>query len=137
MGRYYSGDIEGKFWFGVQDSDDADFFGGQHAEPNVIEYNFSDDDLPSIKDGIKKCREALGKNKEKLDAFFAEGGAGYQGYNDKMVSELLGFKWNDSVHSIRHPEVHAVLEWYARLELGLKILKSVKATGRCDFEAEY
>ena len=22
MGRFYSGDIEGKFWFGVQDSDD-------------------------------------------------------------------------------------------------------------------
>ena len=27
MGRYYNGDIEGKFWFGVQSSDDADFFG--------------------------------------------------------------------------------------------------------------
>ena len=27
MGRYYGGDIEGKFWFGVQSSDDADHFG--------------------------------------------------------------------------------------------------------------
>ena len=27
MGRYYSGDIEGKFWFAVQSSDDADNFG--------------------------------------------------------------------------------------------------------------
>jgi hypothetical protein len=27
MGRYYHGDIEGKFMFGVQSSDDADFFG--------------------------------------------------------------------------------------------------------------
>ena len=27
MGRYYTGDIEGKFWFAVQSSDDADFFG--------------------------------------------------------------------------------------------------------------
>ena len=26
MGRYYNGDIEGKFWFAVQSSDDADFF---------------------------------------------------------------------------------------------------------------
>lgn len=25
MGRYYNGDIEGKFWFGVQSSNDADF----------------------------------------------------------------------------------------------------------------
>ena len=27
MGRYYSGDIEGKFWFAIQSSDDADYFG--------------------------------------------------------------------------------------------------------------
>lgn len=27
MGRYYSGDIEGKFWFGTQSSDDATHFG--------------------------------------------------------------------------------------------------------------
>jgi hypothetical protein len=27
MGRYYHGDIEGKFWFAVQSSNDADFFG--------------------------------------------------------------------------------------------------------------
>ena len=25
MGRYYHGDIEGKFWFAVQSSNDADF----------------------------------------------------------------------------------------------------------------
>jgi len=29
MGRYYSGSIAGKFWFGVQDSDDATKFGGK------------------------------------------------------------------------------------------------------------
>ena len=29
MGRYYNGDIEGKFWFGVQASNDADFFGSE------------------------------------------------------------------------------------------------------------
>ena len=27
MGRYYYGDIRGKFWFAVQDSDDAAYFG--------------------------------------------------------------------------------------------------------------
>ena len=32
MGRYYTGDIEGKFWFGVQDSDDACHFGGSEIE---------------------------------------------------------------------------------------------------------
>ncbi len=32
MGRYYNGDIEGKFMFAVQSSDDADFFGVQGQE---------------------------------------------------------------------------------------------------------
>ena len=36
MGRYYNGDIEGKFWFGVQSSDDGDFFGSKGEEPNHI-----------------------------------------------------------------------------------------------------
>ena len=53
MGRYYSGDIEGKFWFGVQSSDDASFFGGEMYEPNYIEYEFSKEDLKDIKKGIK------------------------------------------------------------------------------------
>ena len=39
MGRYFSGDI-GKFWFGVQASDDASFFGGEVNEPTEIEYSF-------------------------------------------------------------------------------------------------
>jgi len=32
MGRYYYGDIEGKFWFGIQSSTDASFFGADHYE---------------------------------------------------------------------------------------------------------
>jgi len=32
MGRFYSGDISGKFWFGVQNSDDASHFGLKHTD---------------------------------------------------------------------------------------------------------
>jgi hypothetical protein len=32
MGRYYSGDIQGKFWFAVQSSDDASAFGEKIKE---------------------------------------------------------------------------------------------------------
>jgi len=32
MGRYYYGDIEGKLWFGVQSSDDAETFGVEGVE---------------------------------------------------------------------------------------------------------
>lgn len=71
MGRYCSGDIEGKFWFAVQASDDADFFGSEGQVPNYLEYYFDDDGIGSINDGIAKCLEALGDNKSKLDAYFA------------------------------------------------------------------
>ena len=36
MGRYYRGDIEGKFWFAVQQSDDADYFGVEGERPNFL-----------------------------------------------------------------------------------------------------
>jgi hypothetical protein len=36
MGRWYFGDIAGKCWFGVQDSNDASNFGVEHTE----EYSF-------------------------------------------------------------------------------------------------
>jgi hypothetical protein len=37
MGRYYSGQIAGKFWFGVQNSDDASNFGIEHIE--ILRYH--------------------------------------------------------------------------------------------------
>ena len=51
MGRYYKGDIEGKFWFGVQSSADADFFGKEGA-PNYLSYYFDEEDLTTIEIGL-------------------------------------------------------------------------------------
>jgi len=60
MGRYYDGDIEGKFWFGVQPSNDGEFFGCVEQEPTDINYytevkknliNF----LKKTKDTMTKC----------------------------------------------------------------------------------
>ena len=36
MGRYYCGQISGKFWFGVQCSNDASYFGVKHTD--VVQY---------------------------------------------------------------------------------------------------
>lgn len=118
MGRYYSGDIEGKFWFGVQPSSDADFFGVTGYQPNYLEYYFDERDLDNIKEGIGKCRRELKGNKLKIDKFFKEN----NGYNDEMLLKA-GI----------NPEL---LEWYARLSLGNKIYKCVKEHGYCNFQAE-
>ena len=52
MGRYYSGDIEGKFWFAVQDSDDADHFGieGEVLEDEDGEESGEGEDKPEEED---------------------------------------------------------------------------------------
>jgi hypothetical protein len=39
MGRYYGGDIVGKFWFGIQSSDDARHFGVNPSEPELLYWN--------------------------------------------------------------------------------------------------
>jgi len=123
MGRYYSGDIEGKFWFGVQDSDDASFFGGEQSEPSYLDYYFDKSHLPAIRAGIARCLAKLGGHRKKLDTFFK----GHPSYNDKTLGEALG---------VPEDEAHGLLEWYARLELGEKILQCVEKQGACQFEAE-
>src|SRR5262249_53477877 len=123
MGRLYDGDITGKFWVAVQSSDDASFFGGRSSEPRTITYAFGQDDLTDIEHGIAACRKALGDNKARLDAFFAE----HRMYTDPTLV-AAGF---------REEETPTLLEWYARLELGEKIRDCVKAKGSCCFETEY
>ena len=122
MGRYYSGDINGKFWFGVQSSDDADHFGGERVEPSYIEYSFDESHLPAIEDGIATCQRELGEDEAKLTQLFNDGS-----YSDRDLMAYLGVDEATKQH---------LLELYARLELGRKILKSVKETGQCSFEAE-
>lgn len=135
MGRYYSGDIEGKFWFAVQSSDDADYFGyegepvydndppEEDEEPYALAYSFNEDYLEDIDEGIKCCLEILGEYKEKFDVFFENNPS----YSDEKLSEQTGCSLDI---------VKTMLENYARLELGLKIKKCVEENGSCCFDAE-
>jgi len=122
MGRYYNGDIEGKFWFGVQSSNDADFFGVDGYQPERLEYEFQTENLPEVEKGIAKCKKELGEYKKKMDDFFKE----VNGYNDDIVKE----------HGFNVYEFNDKLEWYARLKLGENIYKYLKKNGSCYFEAE-
>jgi hypothetical protein len=128
MGRYYSGDIEGKFWFGVQSSDDADFFGVEGQALN-INYYFDEDALEDVELGIRKCLETMGEDKERFDEFFKDN----NGYNNEMIIAYYKEKYQIDVSEkfVRH-----ILEWYARLQLGKEIQECIKETGQCSFEAE-
>lgn len=123
MGRYYHGDIEGKFWFAVQSSDDASFFGADGYVPDELHYHFYSEHIPQIKEGISDCTKVLGTHKVSLDDYFQEG----VGYNDEMISKHL---------KVKVENVKEILRWYARLELGQKILDCVEEQGSCSFVAE-
>ena len=130
MGRYYFGDIEGKFWFALQSSDDADFFGVE-GYSRVLNYYFFEDNMEDIESGIQKCLDALGEHKDKLDKFFEKNDS----YNDDSIAVVLfGTEKAEDVGD--GSQIQIILGWYARLQLGVKIRDCVKENGSCSFTAE-
>jgi hypothetical protein len=123
MGRYYTGDIEGKFWFAVQPSDDADNFGVEGTQPNCLEYYFDKTNLPDIKKGIEKCEKKLGEYKSKMDKYFTK----HNCYNDMELAKEL---------NVSEEKVGELLKYYARLEFGKEILTCVEKNSECSFQAE-
>jgi hypothetical protein len=128
MGRYYDGDIEGKFWFGVQSSDDAEFFGAKARDPMYVEYIV--EDIAEVEEGLEQCKKVLGENKQKLDDFFD---SLEHGYNDEMIIDWYMKKYKKLIND---EVVKNMLEWYARLDLGEKIKKCMVDKGFCEFRAE-
>jgi len=129
MGRYYNGDIEGKFWFGVQSSQDGEFFGALENN-NYINYMVDRDDN-NVEEGIKECLKELNNWKERLDQFFEEN----NGYNDEMIIK----HWKERFDEVINQDaIRRQLEWYARLALGEQIQKFLKDNPEtdCYFEAE-
>lgn len=118
MGRYYSGDIEGKFWFGLQPSNAASRFGGLELEPQYIQYFFEEGHLKNVNQEIENIKKQLGDKVEILDKFFEEN----NGYSDDQI-EQLGISMDD-------------LRDYADLDLGIKIRDCIMENDECSFDAE-
>lgn len=118
MGRYYSGDIEGKFWFAVQSSTAADRFGAKFHEPNYVNYSFDESHLEKCEAEIQRILDKLGNKKPQLDNFFSKNPF----YSDEQIKDL-GITMEE-------------LEDYADLELGIKIRDCIKDSGYCNFDAE-
>jgi len=158
MGRYYSGDIEGKFWFACQSSDDADNFGVVGTPPDdALHYNFEEGDKPKVEKGIALCvlqLEHISKLlPDLLDAYhFSDRGDGsdasteWKEQSDEPIpkSNTLAVKKHEKFEEmlagynilVDEDEVNKIHEVYARLILGRKILMSIERTGQCWFEAE-
>ena len=118
MGRYYSGDINGKFWFAVQSSNSADRFGVYGYVPEYLEYYFYENDIDDVNEEIEAIEKALGEKKILLDNFFKE----KDSYCTNDIEDL----------GISSEE----LKDYADLELGYKIRDCILENGECNFNAE-
>jgi len=114
MGRYYSGDIEGKFMFSIQSSTAANRFGSSYTEPNYVDYYFDEDHLDIINKELNDLQESYNK----VSKFFET----RNGWNDKEMNEA-GLTQKD-------------MSDYADYVLGDKIKKYILENGSCSFTAE-
>ena len=122
MGRYYHGDIEGKFMFAVQSSAAPERFGANSAEPNTITYMFSKEQIPRVEEELKAIEKKQGKWLPKITKFFEEN----NGWNEAMLVKA-GFP---------EDKINEILREYADHRLGTQILECLKENGYCEFEAE-
>ena len=119
MGRYYSGDIEGKFMFAVQSSMAADRFGSEHCEPNYVEYYFNKDNLETINSELEKLKP---------------------GYD--LVNEFFEKRKNEGKTSYNNEDAEKkgitseMMSDYADYNLGKKIKDCVEKNEECNFQAE-
>ena len=117
MGRYYHGDIEGKFWFGVQPSDAPSRFGAEPFDPTYVTYNFYEDEhLESVQKELDKIESKT--DLAKLKKFFDTN----DGFNDEMLQKA----------GITKEE----LRDYADYQLGKQIEEELQQHGQCCFDAE-
>ena len=119
MGRYYSGDIDGKFMFGIQSSVAADRFGAEYMQPGYVDYHFDEDNLDVInqqleqlKPGFDICNEFFEKMKK-----------------DKKVGYTLEDRDKAGVSESNMSD-------YADYRLGIKIKDCIEKNGTCSFSAE-
>ena len=115
MGRYYDGDISGKFMFGVQASDAADRFGVIGEQPQELNYNFDEEQL----EGILKELKGLEKAFNAVEEFFKKSGGTW---TDEAV-KVAGLTPQD-------------LSDCADYRLGKAIADCLEEEGYCSFTAE-
>jgi hypothetical protein len=114
VGRYYNGDISGKFWFGIQGSDAGERFGCVEEDPGYVCY-FTDD-LEQCQLELKSIEAELGDKIALIEEILKHG------HNSKSLKDS-GISESD-------------LEDYADWELGKKIEACLLKNGTCRFEAD-
>ena len=109
MGRYYDGDIKGKFWFGLQSSTAHERFCATEQTEQVIEYYIDRNDLPKIKKEIEKI-ESDPKVKKIVNLF-----------KETKEEDSKSFFSFSKENIEKHALTRKAMEDYADLLLGIQI----------------
>ena len=83
MGRYYSGDIEGKFMFAVQSSDAPTRFGAEEQESGYIDYWVPPSAIDEIRNELDSITSLCGDQIERVQNMFDN----EMGYNDDTMKK--------------------------------------------------
>lgn len=113
MGRYYNGDINGKFWFAVQSSTCGEQFGAEEIEHNEIKYCIEDSEIACKR--LIKIKDELGNKKLKLFIDFFKN---RNSYNYEDLAEY--FKRFGSEYKRKD------LKLYADYEFGVEVVEYFK-----------
>ena len=119
MGRYYSGDIEGKFMFAVQSSSAPERFGASENQ-DYISYYIDGSKIDEVREEVKQIETEHADQVKRIEKMFVEN----NGYNDSTMSKYGVTKEG--------------LSEYADLRLGRQILEYLEENPHdgCSIQAE-
>ena len=112
MGRYYSGDIEGKFMFAIQSSNAPERFGASENN-SCIDYYIDSSQIDEVREEVKQIETKHANQIKRIDKMFDENNH----YNDTTKA--------------KYGVTDKGLSEYADLRLGRQILKYLEDNPDC------
>ena len=160
MGRYYytnNSDFDGKFWFGVQSSDDPErvygmrLSGGVSFTENFVDYDADEQDNERIMTELDKQFTLLGvprdKRRYRFDSGEEVGAYVWDDLNEFFLQDEPKKHPNSATHEDipysfgdderKWPISSAKVEAASRVDLGLRILNDIRIHGACHMTAEF
>jgi hypothetical protein len=127
MGRYYSGDIEGKFVFAAQSSAAADRFGVAGRTPSYLEYYYDETNLEDLETELKLIEAEMGEHGEYLKVYYD-----LYGSNDNVQIRFEEYLKKGDKKPLNEEQLLEFFDY----RIGKKIQECIKEQGDCSFTAE-
>ena len=127
MGRYYNGDIEGKFVFGLQSSAAADRFGVEGRVPGYLEYYYDETNLDDLETELKNIEDGIGERGKYLKVYYD-----LYGSNDDVQITFEEYLKKGDKKPLNEEQSLEFFDY----RIGKKIEECIKEQGNCSFTAE-